>query len=531
LKKQYEPPQSGGDSQLTQELSWVMYAATPDLKSDGSVGGLLGALTDISHLKWSEQQHIRNAENAQRDKRRQEEFIDVTSHEMRNPLSAITQCADSVIASLEEANSTTDARALLEIVKINVDAAESILFCASHQRRIIDDVLTLGKLDSELLTICPAIFRPTELLDQAMQMFKTEFNVNMVEVLTAVDETAAVSGDSLVYGDSSRLMQILVNLLTNAIKFTKLQQTRKITLRHGSSRSAPSAELFGPGFEWHPTGKFRSDLIQAAEYGQGEVVYVYYAVADSGKGIPSDFLNKVFSKFEQADRRSHTHYGGSGLGLYISRELTEMQGGCIGIKSSDGIGSTFAFYTKARCLEMTAKTHATQSGRAGPAIQSRNLESIPATATLPKVPKYNILLVEDNLLNQKILAKQLEKAGCNVKISNNGGEAIDSVLHLYGEHMEYDTLLPESALAYFDCILMDWEMPVCDGLKATRRIRDLEVQLGKARNVIIGVTANARDEQIAMAIEAGMDTVVSKPFRFIELIKKIGELVTPKGIV
>ncbi|KAF2830357.1 hypothetical protein CC86DRAFT_343007 [Ophiobolus disseminans] len=529
LKRRYEPPHMSQDQRPIEGTSWIMYAATPDLKNDGTIHGLLGSLTDISHLKWSEQQHIRNAENARRDKQRQEEFIDVTSHEMRNPLSAITQCADSVIFSLEEAKNTVDAQALLEIVKVNAEAAESILFCATHQRRIIDDVLTLGKLDSELLTIYPAAFRPIDLLEQAMQMFKTEFSVNMVEVQMAMDEPLAVSRDSAVYGDSSRLMQVLVNLLTNAIKFTITQQTRNITLRHGSSHSVPSAELFGPGFVWHSTDKSRPDLTQDADCGQGDVVYLYYAVADSGKGILPEFLDKVFSKFEQADRRTHTQYGGSGLGLYISRELTEMQGGRIGIKSSDGIGSTFAFYTKARRQEMArTERHAPQLARTAPAVRPVNPGNVVDTTTPPIVSIYSILLVEDNLLNQKVLAKQLTKTGCNVRVSNNGGEAIDAVLRMYGLPVEFDTPSSQNALPYFDCILMDWEMPVCDGLKATRRIREIEVQQDQACNIIIGVTANAREEQIAMALEAGMDTVVSKPFRVAELMKRIRELVSLK---
>lgn len=131
-------------------------------------------------------------------------------------------------------------------------------------------------------------------------------------------------------------------------------------------------------------------------------------------------------------------------------------------------------------------------------------------------------------MNQRILAKQLGKLGCNIQISNHGGEAIDALLRMYNLPVEYDTLPPKSTVPYFDCILMDWEMPVCDGLVATKRIRDIEIEYGRSGNVIIGVTANARDEQIAMALDAGMDTVVSKPFRFIELIKRIGEFVPAK---
>jgi signal transduction histidine kinase len=533
LRRHYQPPRIGHDSQPDEEPFWIMYSASPDVRADGTVQSLMGCLADISHLKWTEQVHIRNAEQARRDRKRQEEFIDITSHEMRNPLSAITQCADSVILSLQDAKTTSTAQSLIELIKLNAEAAESILFCAAHQRRIIDDVLTLGKLDSRLLTIFPTPFHPSNLIDQALQMFKTEIEVNAIDVQISLDDTRALAGTPLVYGDTSRLMQILVNLLTNAIKFTRTQQVRHITIRYGSSQDIPSADRFAPGFEWHSTGITHPDLTLESDYGQGEAVYLYYAVIDSGTGVPPGFIEKVFSKFEQADRRTHTKYGGSGLGLYISRELAEMQGGHIGISSIDGVGSTFAFYTKARCAEVQPigqvelVTRSRSVTKATQASGAQILERCSFPTSLPPPINYNILLVEDNLLNQKVLAKQLKIAGCAVQVSDNGGEAIDAVLRIHKQPVEFGTLpsSEENTLPYFDCILMDWEMPVCDGLRATKRIREIETQHGSGKNIIIGVTANARAEQIAVAMKAGMDTVMPKPFRVAELLAKIGELV------
>lgn len=537
LNRNYIPPPIGYRSQSTDEPFWIMYSASPDLRPDGSIHSLMGCLADISHLKWTERLHIHDAEVARKDRKRQEEFIDITSHEMRNPLSAITQCADGVMSSLQDAQNAKDAQSLLEIIKLNVEAAESILFCAAHQRRIIDDVLTLGKLGSELLTISPSVFCPVSLLDQALQMFKTEFDVNMIKAVVDVDATSSLNTASTIYGDPSRLMQVLVNLLTNAIKFTRTQKDKHITIRFGSSPRTPSTDTFGPDFAWHYTGVDRPDLTQDPEYGEGQPVYLFFAVIDSGTGVPHGSIDKVFSKFEQADRRTHTQYGGSGLGLYISRELTEMQGGRIGISSQDGVGSTFAFYTKARMANEPNSTHTEPPVHStDPAAQvAEALEAplqpkvAPTSMSLPSRVDYNILLVEDNLLNQKVLAKQLSKIGCAVRVSNNGAEAIDTVLRMHNEAAEYGTPEPkEASLDYFDCILMDWEMPVCDGLRATRSIRKMEARLECKRNVIIGVTANARAEQLAIAMEAGMDTVLPKPFRAAEVLAKIGELVGPR---
>jgi signal transduction histidine kinase/CheY-like chemotaxis protein len=531
LRRKWTPPESDDDPQVTVEPYWILYSASPNFGPDGTICSLTGSMTDISHLKWAEQLQLRNAETARKERRIQEEFIDITSHEMRNPLSAITQSADGILLSLQDAKKHEDAQSLRDLIRLNAEAAESILFCAAHQRRIIDDILTLGKLDSKLLTICPAAFQMEDLIDQTMQMFKAEFEANRIQMQTSVDVASSDKGPTTFNGDASRLLQVLVNMMTNAIKFTKTQLRRNISIRYGSSLISPMASLFGPNFKWYSTKTSRPDLTQEPEYGHGLAAYVYFAVTDSGEGIPSDALERIFTKFEQADRRTHTKYGGSGLGLYISRELTEMQGGCIGIESAVGVGSTFAFYAKVRRLEtLTSPEHlladltCSSSSTRTLAFKSSSFSETPSLPTSRPPQDHNILLVEDNALNQTVLATQLRRAGCHVQISNHGGEAVDAILRLHDEPVEYGSLPPDDSLPHFDCILMDWEMPVCDGIQATKTIRRIETQRGAARSLIIGVTANARAEQIAKSIEAGMNSVLPKPFRVAELLAKINDL-------
>jgi signal transduction histidine kinase/CheY-like chemotaxis protein len=534
LRKDWRPP--GSDIKSTVEPFWVMYSASPNLGTDSSTPSLTGSITDISHLKWAEQLQFRIAETAQRERRIQEEFIDITSHEMRNPLSAITQAADGILLSLQESKSLEDIKSTKDIIKLNAEAAESILFCASHQRRIIDDILSLGKLDSKLLTVFPARFHLEDLLGQSMQMFRAEFEAHKIEVQTSVapaDALCSRNGCAGHLGDASRILQILVNLMTNAIKFTKTQPTRKLGIRCGSSIAPPATELFGGDFQWHSTGLSRPDLTHDPEYGEGHPVYIHFAVNDSGEGIPPSALGKIFTKFTQADRRTHTKYGGSGLGLYISRELTELQGGCIGIESAVGVGSTFAFYTKAKCCDAQATPPAFASKldqlapgamdkSESPTVNGSNKLMTPASRS-----DYNILLVEDNVLNQTVLAKQLRRAGCNVQVSSNGGEAVDVILRKHGQPPRFDTLPSDDTLPHYDCILMDWEMPVCDGIQATKMIRKIEVQQSVSASLIIGVTANARAEQLQKARDAGMDEVVPKPFRVAELLGKISGFLEP----
>lgn len=227
LRRDWKPPGSELDPRFTIEPFWAMYSASPFSNADGSTS-LIGSITDISHLKWAEKLQIRNAEAAQRKRRIQEEFIDITSHEMRNPLSAITQSADGIILSLEDAKGLGNVESFMEILKSNAEAAESILFCAAHQRRIIDDILTLGKLDSKLLTVFPTALRVGDLIDKTMQMFKAEFEANKIKVWIVADAEEDVDGGTRVYADPSRLLQILANIMTNAIKFTKTQPVKSI---------------------------------------------------------------------------------------------------------------------------------------------------------------------------------------------------------------------------------------------------------------------------------------------------------------
>ncbi len=370
-----------------------------------------------------------------------------------------------------------------------------------------------------------------------MKMFKAEFEINQIQVQTKVEvvpvDTTESSAQMSFNGDSSRLLQVLVNLITNAIKFTKSQRLRSISIRCGSSYTSPSTHLFGSNFQWYCTELSRPDLSKDPEYGNGRPVFLHFAITDSGEGIPPDALARIFTKFEQADRRTHTKYGGSGLGLYISRELTELQGGCIGIESTVGIGSTFAFYTKARCLDgQWSKRSARElSNQSRPDIrvdlQQPNLRKTPLPSDATPRSMYNILVVEDNVLNQTVLEKQLKRAHCNVQTSDHGGEAVDIILRKYGQPMQFNSAPSSNDLPYLDCILMDWEMPVCDGIQATQMIRSVEEKHGAPRSLIIGITANARAEQTQRAREAGMDEVVPKPFRVAELLAKIHGYMQP----
>lgn len=217
-------------------------------------------------------------------------------------------------------------------------------------------------------------------------------------------------------------------------------------------------------------------------------------------------------------------YGGSGLGLFISRELTEMQGGSIGVASTQGEGSIFSFYIKSR------RASPPGSDTAAPDIPVRTKAqavqhavaplSLQPGGTPPQQRKYHILVVEDNLINQRVLCNQLRKIGCTVQVANHGGEALDELKKT--TYWKEPTISSPYKLSI---VLMDIEMPVCDGLTCTRRIRALQKNGEIVGHVpIIAVSANARREQVEKAIEVGMDDAISKPFRISQLMALIEDL-------
>lgn len=416
--------------------------------------------------------------------------------------------ADEVVQSVQELEAVQETREYHAILSSVLEAAESILLCAGHQRRIVDDVLTLSKLDSALISIVPTKFQPEVIKDEMMRMFQAEYASNNIDVETFAEQGEHDMADYIV-ADSSRVMQILVNLLTNAIKFTKNEPIRRIQIHYGACNKVPSAAKFGDSFAWSESSLIhQEDPTTSSDYGTGDALYLFFSVQDSGQGLKSEDAVRIFEKFKQASRRTHIKYGGSGLGLFICRELAEMQGGKIGVQSAQGIGSKFAFYVK--CRKSTTVT-------------ARRQASLKASRSKHETDNvsHNVLLVEDNILNQKVLAKQLRKVGCTVHVANHGGEAVDFILRT-----KYSTEAQDRN-THVDCILMDWEMPVLDGLAATQKLRRLEDEgVLRERQLIIGITANARSEQIQAAMESGMDAVVVKPFRVPDLLQKIRDLLS-----
>ena len=536
--------------------TWVLASAYPDQNADGSVRMIFGSITDISPQKWAEHFEKRRMEEALEMKRQQEKFMDITSHEMRNPLSAVLQCADEIQISLTELKASKFADGTVQEVMANaMEATNTIMLCAQHQRRIVDDVLTMSKLDSSLLLVTPCSTGPRSVVQRALRMFDSELQSNDIKMNFHADESLEKLGIKYVTMDPSRVLQVLINLITNAIKFTSPQSKRSINVTLGASLD----RLDSNGIvTFVPCLSKRTDLTENTEaWGTGEQVYIHFAVQDTGRGLTEDEKRILFLRFSQASPLTHITYGGSGLGLFISRELVELQGGEIGVESTSGEGSTFAFYIKARRsnappddtdqLPGVGRRRISPGKRASLPLRGNSTESIEnrsinntssyersiessrdeieaihppraeSTQTLsgsnessrqqPRIDKdqLKILVVEDNLVNQRVLARQLRKLGCIVHVANHGHECLERLK----ETTFWKANQGRKDSIEIDVVLMDQEMPVMDGLACTREIRKLERKGAVIAHVpIIAVSANARTEQIDIAMGVGM---VRKP--------------------
>lgn len=415
-----------------------------------------------------------------------------------------------------------------KIITECIEAASNIALCVQHQKSIVDDILTVSKLDSNLLLITPVPAQPVVVVKRAMSMFYPECQAKQINFGFEPHESLARLEIDWVLLDPQRLLQITVNLITNAIKFTQHCPKREIVVHISASSDGPELDK---GFDYVPTRGASVDLTAGEEWGTGELLYLHVDLEDTGVGLTPDEKDSLFERFAQASPRTHAQYGGSGLGLFISRQLAELHGGQVGVSSEYGVGSTFGFFLQ--CKRMTSspnrptlsrrpstKTDTPNHGDASRELVASLSGTDPPKAELEPssssdLEKLHILIVEDNLVNQRVLSKQLVKAGCAISTADNGLLALDH-LATTAFHKSKPKGIPLSI------ILMDLEMPEMDGLTCCKRIREMEASGELTKHVpIIAVTANVRGEQIATARESGMDDIVSKPFRVSELLVKI----------
>jgi CheY-like chemotaxis protein len=310
---------------------------------------------------------------------------------------------------------------------------------------------------------------------------------------------------------------------------------------------------------WRTDDTLRTDILDEPGWGNGTKAHLWIKVKDTGCGMTESEQKKLFARFTQATPRTHVKYGGSGLGLFISKTLAAMQGGAIGVSSEKDAGSTFAFFVGTRVCDPPTSHTAGHGSTVRPEPGKRTMSFEDAMQSV----KLSVLIVEDNVVNQKVLKKQLQKIGWNIHVAGDGQEALDWLrgsAYWRGEQDTSPTNDIESGSnediiqhgQELDLILLDIEMPILDGLTCARQIRDWEnhgllaqpptsskskserlpatsnqdsKESQGLRLPILAVSANARVEQIQQALQAGMDDAITKPFRISELWPKVQGLV------
>ncbi len=389
----------------------------------------------------------RSRENALIANKAKSEFLANMSHEIRTPMNGILTAAEII----EQTSNEDKRKDFLRIIKVSAD---SLL-------QIINDILDLSKIEAGKLRMEDITFDLHEILDDVTKLIFLSASKKGLESELIVEENVP----RYIKGDPLRLKQILLNLLSNALKFTE----------HGKIQV-----------------RVKNDYLR-----DGNTERINFSVTDTGTGIDEEKKKILFKKFSQADSTITRKFGGTGLGLAISKKLVDMMNGEIDFKSEPGYGTEFFFIIPVKRSNPEEIAEVKRSE--GACLKSDSNIS----------RRLKVLVAEDNQVNQTIIKEILSSFGWRYDLVDNGNDAVERAIK-----------------NHYDVILMDVMMPIMDGLEAAKKIKSSP---GKTDMPIIALTASVTEKDIKKVFEAGMDAYLAKPIKITELKNTIIKLVASEG--
>jgi PAS domain S-box-containing protein len=428
------------------EIKWWLFSEGTSMDENGNPNGFIGIFLDITLNKDLENELLESKHRTEVSARSKEIFLANMSHEIRTPMNAIL----GIGRLLQKTQLEPQQKAYLDTIHL---AANNLLV-------ILNDLLDFSKIESGKLTIEHIGFEIKKLLDTATDILRHKAEEKGLLLMTEI----APAVRPILIGDPYRISQILMNMIGNSIKFTE-------------------------------NGYIKIEVLLLEDH--AEYQELQFRIEDTGIGMSESFLSHMFNKFQQEDESITRKFGGTGLGMSISKQLIDLMAGTIDVKSAKNVGTVINF--NLRFGKGTIKDLPKADDRA---IDSKTLNG------------KNILLVEDNDMNRLFAKTLLIQYGAKVDEAGNGLIAIEKLEQGYS----------------YDIILMDMQMPKMGGIEATRHIR----QHIDSNIPIIALTANAFKQEEERCLEAGMNDFIAKPFdenKFIRLVAEwLGkEIIKPEA--